>query len=293
MRRNWFLFVLISVGQLASASPGRPRAADDTTASPENIEAAAKLAAAASAEYEFRVGKDGDSKPLVQVREAKLKWSNPGVSDIQGNVFIWTRGTRPLVAGSFNRWFTRQAMQHEFVSLAEEPLSAKFHGDPVWATNEAGVKFVDVPDAGAPAADETPRLLQLKKLAKEFAGTAKYRNATDETELRLLPQPIHSYAALNEGVTSGGLFAFVRGTDPELLLLIEARGKDTTVRWQFAAARMTNMAELQVKFREKKVWEAGLLPWQDVSGSHRRPYTAFDFGKVPDFLKEAVEKAKP
>jgi hypothetical protein len=288
------LLILVSVGLLSTAAVGWSQKPADT-ATPENIEAAFKLSLAAAAEYEFRVGQNENEKPLELVREPKLKWSNPAASDIQGNVFVWTREGRPLVVGSFMKWFSpRSVMQHEFHSLAEEHLSAKFHGNPVWATDEAGLKFADVPDAPPPAAGETQRVLQLKKLAKEFSATAKYRNAPSDTELRLLPQPIHSYAAPKQGVVSGGLFAFVRGTDPELWLLVEARGKDAaTARWQFAAARMTNMAELRLRHQDRQVWEAGLLPWKDVSGSHERPYTAFELKKIPDFLNEAITKPKP
>jgi hypothetical protein len=78
-----------------------------------------------------------------------------------------------------------------------------------------------------------------------------------------------------------------------LFLPVEARGKDAeSARWQFAAARMTNMAELRLKHQDRQVWEAGLLPWKDVSGSHGRPYTAYEFKETPDFLKEAT-KPKP
>src|SRR5205823_14028253 len=63
----------------------------DTPATPENIEAAYKLSLAAAAEYEFRTGKDEAEKPLDLIREPKLKWSNPAMSDVQGNVFVWTR----------------------------------------------------------------------------------------------------------------------------------------------------------------------------------------------------------
>lgn len=136
--------------------------------------------------------------------------------------------------------------------------------------------------------------MQLRKLAKEFSGTAQYRNAPSDTELRLLPQPIHSYAAPKQGILHGGLFAFVRGTDPEILLLVEARGKDAaTARWQFAVARMTNMAELRIRHQNQQVWEAELLPWKDVSGSHKLAYTAFSFNEIPDFLKDALTKPKP
>ena len=301
MTQRWLLVVL-PVGVLSTAAVGWTQKPADPPAANENIEAAFKIALASAAEYEFHVGKDEKDKPLELVREPKLTWSNPANSDVQGSVFVWTREGRPLVVGSIYKWFSPQAiraqgglvMQHEFHSLAEEPLSARFHGDSVWTTEEAGLKFVAVPDAAAPAAGEVQRRLQLRKLAKEFSGVAQYRNAPTDTELRLLPRPIHSYAAPKQGILEGGLFAFVRGTDPEFFLLIEARGKDAAAaRWLFAVARMTNMAELRVRHQKKQVWEAGLLPWRDVSGSHKLAYTAFSFNKIPFFLTEAIAKPKP
>lgn len=216
MNRLWLLLVVSPVGMLSPAVVGRPqRKPAEAPASPENIEAAFKISLAAAAEYEFRVGKDADAKPLELVRESRLKWSNPSASDVQGNVFVWPRGGRPLVVGSFMKWFSpRSVMQHEFHSLAEEPLRAKFHGEAVWRTEEAGVKYADVPGAPAPAAGEAQRLLQLRKLAKEFSGIAKYRNAESDTELRLLPQPVHTYAAPKEGVLGGGCSPSSGGPTP-------------------------------------------------------------------------------
>ena len=295
MNPHWLRTVLLPVGVLVTAAVARPQKPADTPATAENIEAAYKLTLAAAAEYEIRVGADENQKPLELLREPALRWSNPAMSDIQGNVFLWTREGRPLVVGSLHQWFSPQVrMQHEFHALAEEPLSARFHGNPAWKTREAGLTFADIPGAPGPAANETQRALQLKQLAKEFSATAKYRNAPDDTELRLLPRPIHSYAAPRQGITSGGLFAFVRGTDPELFLLIEARGKDAdNAGWQFAAARMTNMAELQLRHRNKQVWGAELLSWTDVLGRHELAYTAFGFNEIPAFLKEALAKPKP
>ena len=51
--------------------------------------------------------------------------------------------------------------------------------------------------------------------------------------------------------------------------------------------------ELRLRHQDKQVWDAGLLAWKDVSGSHERPYTAFGFDKIPEFLKEAIPKPKP
>src|SRR5262245_6989202 len=210
MSRRWLLVALVPLGSLALAvTGGRARKPADKPANPENIEAALKLTQAAAAEHEIRVG--DDDKPLDLQREPVLKWSNPAQGEVHGNVFLWTRGGRPLVVGSLFKWFSPHThMAHEFHSLAEEPLRARFHGAPVWKTSEAGLRFVDVPKAAAPAADEAQRLVQLKQLAREFAGSKKTARGR-ETEVRLLPQPIHRYAAPKQGTFSGGLFRFAEG----------------------------------------------------------------------------------
>ncbi|WP_143393390.1 hypothetical protein [Fimbriiglobus ruber] len=227
MSRHRLLFVLLPIGMLASAAVGRTQKPVDSPATREDIEAASKLMLASAAEYEIHVGQEENGRPLELLREPKLKWSNPAASDIQGSIFLWVRDGRPLVIGSLYKWFTPTSrMEHEFHSLADEPLAAKFHGKPVWKTGEVGAKFADVPNAPAPTSAEAQRQLQIKQLAKEFSASGKYRKDPNDTELRLLPRPVHSYTSPKQNILSGGLFAFVRGTDPEVFLLIEARGKD-------------------------------------------------------------------
>jgi hypothetical protein len=292
MSGRWLLVVLVSIGAPAlAATGGRAQNPADPPANRENIEAALKLTQAAAAEYEMRVG--SDDKPLELQREPVLHWSNPAQGEVHGNVFLWTRDGRPLAVGALFKWFSPHThMAHEFHSLAEEPLRAKFHGVPVWKTNEAGVRFVDVPKAPAPAANEAQRLVQLKQLAKDFAGSKKSPSGS-EAELRLLPQPIHRYAAPKQGILNGGLFAFVEGTDPEIFLLIEARGEDAAnARWQFAATRMVAAEEVRLRHRDQQVWSAEILPWREIFLEHERVYTTFRFKEIPDFLKDALPKPK-
>ena len=47
-------------------------------------------------------------------------------------------------------------------------------------------------------------------------------DSTDREELRLLPKPLYRYEPKAGPVIDGAVFAFVMGTDPESLLLIEA-----------------------------------------------------------------------
>jgi hypothetical protein len=293
MSRRWLLVALLAVGPLAGVAGGlAPKPADPVPANKENIEAALALTLAAAAEYEFRVGTDEKEKPLELKREPVLKWSNPDRGEVHGNVFLWTRGGRPLVAGSLFKWFTPHThMSHEFMSLAEEPLGAKFHGKEVWKTTETGVKLTDVPKAPAPAAEEAQRFLQMKQLAKDFSGDKKEREDVNPTELRLLPQPVYRYSAPKEGIFSGGLFALVHGTDPEIWVLVEARGKDAvSARWQFAAARM-NSVEMNLRYKSEKVWSVETLTQKTVY-NHEHAYTSFFFKEIPDFLKDAI-KSKP
>jgi hypothetical protein len=293
MRRNWLAVALLTIGSVAIAV-GSAQKNPETPDNPEHIEAALKLTRRAVEEYEIHVG-DKKEKPLELLKEPVMKWSNPEVGEVYGNLFLWTRESRPLLVGGLYKFFSPETyMEHEFHSLAEESLKAKFHGTIVWEPTEAGLKFVDIPKAPAPAANETQRSSQLKQLAKEFTGLATYDKNVKDTELRLLPQPIYRYAAPKQGIINGGLFAFVRATDPEIFLLIEARGKDAaTARWQFAAARMNNGAELRLRYQNEQIWEADNITFNDVYVKHNRVYTTFRFEKIPEFLKDAIDKPKP
>jgi hypothetical protein len=299
MCRNLLLLALLPVSSLAIAgvclaqklADPKPKETE-TPAKPENIEYALKLTQAAALEYEFRTGNDEKEKLLELQREPILKWSNPARGEVHGNVFIWAREGRPLVVGSLFKWFSPFThMSHEFQSFAEEPITAKFHGTQVWKTSEAGVRFVDIPKAPAPAANDAQRLLQMKQLAKDFSGSKKEKEDPNLIELRLLPQPIYRYAAPKEGIINGGLFTLVHGTDPEIFILIEARGeKADSARWQYAVTRMTGV-EVRLRHQDKEVWSEDALTSKKIY-SHEHVYTNFMFKEIPDFLKDAV-KPKP
>ena len=76
-------------------------------------------------------------------------------------------------------------------------------------------------------------------------------------ELRLLPQPLYRYESTDPDVLDGAVFAFVTsaGTDPEALLVLEARkpaaGCDPV--WHYAIARFTDL-NLWVRHKGKVVF---------------------------------------
>ena len=73
--------------------------------------------------------------------------------------------------------------------------------------------------------------------------------------MRLLPTPLYRYPTAKTGVIDGALFTLVStsGTDPEILLLIEAREENGKTRWEFACGRFSDKS-LYVQRKEKEVW---------------------------------------
>ncbi|HVW38265.1 MAG TPA: hypothetical protein VHB99_13210, partial [Pirellulales bacterium] len=87
---------------------------------------------------------------------------------------------------------------------------------------------------------------------------------SDREELRLLPRPLYRYEtdrheAAGGDVLDGAVFAFVMGTDPESLLLIESTKQGDAAKWQYAFVRRTS-GELEGRHRGQVVWHAERFP---------------------------------
>ena len=60
----------------------------------------------------------------------------------------------------------------------------------------------------------------MRSIARRYSATIQTQ---DESELRLMEQPLFRYAESTAGVVDGAIFDFAMTNDPELLLLLEAR----------------------------------------------------------------------
>ncbi len=210
-----------------------------------------------ASEYEFFL--DEPKRQGLALRpEPVMRWTSSG--DYNGEVYVWTHQGAAVVVGCIFSGplskTTRQVM-HEFHSLAQAPLHAGKKGGSGWLAGEPGIKLEPVPDVPEPAKVPVRRLAQMRDLARRF--TAQVDREGARSEMRLLPQPIYRYEIADEKspVVDGALFAFVwtAGTDPEVLVAIEARRTDQGVRWEYAAARFTNR-EAWLKYQDKEVWRA-------------------------------------
>lgn len=243
----------------------------------QNVEAALQETSAAAARYDFQTL--DDDRPLVLRQQPILRWSNPEVGQIYGNVFLWTQGGRPRIIGSLFRWFSPHThTSHEFQSLSTTPVTGSSDGASPWKTSDPGVVFAPVPEAGDVAEEAARRLLQMRELARQFAVQSTDREG-QKFELRRLAQPVYRYEVeqTTTDLVDGALFAFVRGTDPETWLLLEARRTDSgsAIRWEYALARMNSIA-FSATYKGQPVWHCEVMPFPEV-GAHESTYTSFLF----------------
>jgi len=189
-----------------------------------------------------------------------LRWANNARGSEDGMTILYVHAGRPLAAACLYPWSGR--LIHDFQSLSRGKIVARRAGALVWQPQEPGVKFAPIPDAPPPESSPLARLRQMKTLAEQFqsAMLGWKDDSTDREELRMLPRPLYRYEAKEGQVVDGAVFAFVMGTDPESLLLIEAvKGDDGKANWQFAFARRTS-GELEGRHQEKVVWHADRFP---------------------------------
>lgn len=201
-----------------------------------------------------------DGQPLKQANEPIMRWSND--DDWSGDVFAWTHGGRPevigcILSGPFN---DLRYIYHEFHLLAQKPIApANVQDGRRWEPAE-GLQVERLANADRPADNVAARLVQMRKIARGFTA---HMEANGTWELRLLTQPLMRYGDDKSEVIDGALFTYVwtKGTDPELILLIECRRDDQELAWCYAPVRFSNRS-LWLKRDDKEVWRAD---------SHREP----------------------
>lgn len=270
-----FFVALTASGRAGLGQEDVPQAKEVTGPSSSEL-SARRLGELRQAAEAYQITLESDPPRRLTLRaEPVLRWSNPVRKTSDGAVFVWLADGRPEVVASLYRYDSDDLSHedHEFQSLALTGLSSSRDGTAVWLPRTAGVTFALIPDAPAPAATPAERLRQMRALAQQFR--ASFDLPKDQSELRRLSQPILRYEARQADVADGALFAFVLTTDPEVLLLIEARPESGTLRWHYAFARMS-MVNLRAEHKEKRVWS---VDWQDKGGPLDKPYTTLEVVK--------------
>ena len=131
-------------------------------------------------------------------------------------------------------------------------LVAEHEGQTIWHPDKAGIELRSFPDAPRPEDSPVKRLSQMKELSRRFACRLTAEGRKGE-ELRLLPRPIFRYETDHRDLVDGALFAYVQGTDPEVILMLEAVRQDGEFAWRYAFTRRSMLA-LEADLDGERVW---------------------------------------
>lgn len=252
------LFVaVLSVAVLPVAAPlvaAEPEAAPSATAEERRRQRLRE---------ELSASADWNQFLLTQAPDAKVepvrvhRWTNDE-RDPQGEgiAVLWIGRGRPVAAASIYPWNGRLA--HELESLSRETFVCRRDGAAMW-TPQTGIEFTRVADAEPPAESPAARLRQMKGIADRFTITMLgwKEDDSDREQLRRLPKEFFRYRPEAAGLLDGAVFAFVKGTDPEALFLVEAVAGEAggASEWHYAIVRQTS-GGVEARLGEQVVWTA-------------------------------------
>lgn len=263
--------ICLSITAMVASAQEPAATADDSSEGTAAETRFQPIADQAAGRYEFIID---DDQPATLVKQPLLRWSNPVGGDWDGRVYLWTVAGRPAVIASIYKAYHRegQPVTHEFHALTELPLRADRDGQEVWRIESGAVTWKPIPEKVQ--VDESPRRssIQMRALARKFSATKRQRDGTLR-RLRLLSEPVYRYRTQTPVVADAGLFVFAQTTDPEVLLLIEARATPAGPRWHYALAKL-NSVEFRVQFADQEVWSTPEIPWS-ATRDREAAYTVF------------------
>lgn len=234
----WIVVMVTTAGRVAGEE--RP--------SPPDADSREKVTRIAEG-YQLFLG--DDRTRLSMERDPVLRWPNPTRDTSEGSTFIWTFDGRPEAMADV--WIRGGVPTHAFHSFSKSKLLAMHNGQMIWHPEKPGIEFTQFADAPRPDGSAAKRLGQMKGLARRF--TCRIQGRKDGEELRLLPRPLYRYQTKRSDLLDGALFAFVQGTDPEVMLILEAVRQVDRTAWQYALTRDSGVG-LEADLDGKRIWEA-------------------------------------
>jgi hypothetical protein len=260
----WIIVALLVVSTTLRSSPQEPTAAakkDKTRpeAGKNADEQARREAERVIRGIELDIQSDDKWTKVERIEKPLLFYEEPTRNNDRGSLWGWAQKGRPLaLLELYQDSNVRTRWVFAVCNTSGGKLRARRSGAPWWRANDSVIQFKDIPGASAPAAEAPLRQRQLKLLAQKFKGHEFWDPDNSRYELRLLARPLYTYREEAEGVLDGALFTLANGTNPEIMLFLEAR-MDPANRakrvWQFAVGRLAH-AELHLEYDGKEIFDA-------------------------------------
>jgi hypothetical protein len=204
---------------------------------------------------------------LTRVPRSLLRWSNATRNTTFGDTYIWThQGCARAIISIFAIGAPPKSIAAECQSLTDGAFKMRRNDVVVWAPMKSGIAPKPFENARGPAGSAALRLVQMNAISRQFRGEfAPHTTPGEFTQLRLLPKPLFRYESENADVLDGAVYGFVDATDPEMLLVIEARREGGEMSWVYSPARSRH-DHLRLYLDGKVVWDVPRLapPWDNI-----------------------------
>ena len=225
-------------------------------------------------ELEMRLADGDDAVPLVD--QPILTYGDSARANKNGTLWAFGKSGRPLAVLELYQGLESNPRWVHAVTLTGSrrvQMKSPTPSGAVWSPEKTQIETAAVADAAVPASREPARLRQMKEIARRFTAHEFWDPDNSRFELRLLVSPVLRYKQAEEKIHDGALFVLAHGTNPEVILLIEALGSSLEEsRWHYSLARLGS-AELHVELDGNEVWSAARTP--GVVGQRTDPYWLF------------------
>jgi len=216
---------------------------------------------------------DGETWTKVKpIEKPLLYYGDLTRENDRGSLWGWSGKGRPAaLIELYQHTKDRTKWVYAACNISGKKLRASRSDAAWWRENNSASEFKDIPGAPNPAAEAPQRQRQIKLLAQKFTAHELWDPNNTRYDLRRLERPLLTYRDEAAGILDGALFIFANGTNPEIILLLEARqkGKDGAKPvWQYAVGRLAH-AELHLAYGGKEVFEA---PRGHLVSAADRPY---------------------
>jgi hypothetical protein len=243
---------------LLATPPFLPARADEAEISDkQRAEHLAHMKEVASSIKLLQSAKDPGSAVKLKA-EPVLRYADNSRFNNESTLWLWTSGGRPTAIAAIE-YYPRHPKGpqwlYEVASLSTQRIAAERRPELRWTAKEPGLTLQVLEDAKPIADKATRRLSQMKEMCRRFTA---HESAVVEgrVELRLMSSPLFRYSDKEAGVIDGAIFAFANGTNPEVLLVLEANDNKDAPPWHYALAQMTGGA-VAVELDGKEIWQRG------------------------------------
>jgi hypothetical protein len=221
---------------------------------------------------ELEIYSDDKWSKVKRIEKPLLFYGDPTRNNDRGSVWGWGEKGRPVaLIEVYQNISNRTKWVYAICNTSGGKVRANRGGAPWWRENDSASELKDVPGAPAPSTEAPQRQRQIKQLAQKFTGHQFWDPNNTRYELRRLESPLYTYRDEDSGLLEGGLYTLANGTNPEIMIFLEARvdpNDRSKTMWQYTVGRLAH-AELHMEYDGKEIFTA---PHGDRVYGPAKPY---------------------